>query len=174
METKEEKIKRIIGLEQERQNCDSKEREKQIIEEIKNLRPESFNGNLVVVGGKRGRLWYSYYGHYRCYFGARFHFNYNRNFCYCGLDSVQEWIEEDNEELIEKIGDIETKIYNLQKEINNLNKEKAELTKDFIPYVDPKSFEETNEVDGSAMRLDGSRVYISEAFCQITGERITS
>jgi hypothetical protein len=179
MEDKE-LIKKIVDLEKERRSCDSKSRENEIKDELNKLPANKFDGKLVKLGEKFGRIWHSYYGTYKLYFNSKWDYKWTGNYCNVGLDEI-EFIEEDNEKLVEDIYNIELKIYNielkiesLKKEINKLEKEKREVIGDFVLHIDPSTFEETKEINRSAFSMSGETVYISEAFCLITGERVTS
>lgn len=179
MQNIEHQIQKIIELEQERQNCDSKSREKEINNELRDLYPDSFNGSLVTYRSqkgeiKKGRIWHNYFGVFSVYGQNKHHFTWSSNYENVFLDQIAEWLPENNSDLEKSLSEIDGKIYALNKEIAQLEREKRELCKDIFPYVDPSSFTETEEINRSAFSLGGGPVYISEAFCQITGERITS
>jgi tRNA/tmRNA/rRNA uracil-C5-methylase (TrmA/RlmC/RlmD family) len=176
---KQEIIQKIIELEKERENCDSKSRESEVIKEIKVLNPKQFNGSLVKYLNKKGeekigRLWHSYYGSFKVYGKDKYLFLWTGNYESVLLEQIQEWIEEDHSELEDEIYEINQEIYDLERKILNLEKKKKDLYKDVFPYVNPKDFQDTEEINRSTFSLGGEPVYISEAFCEITGERITS
>ena len=175
---KEETIERIINLEKERKDCDSKTREKEIWDELESLCPEQFNGSLVLYKKKdeikKGRLWNSHYGQFKVFGNSKRSFKWTSNYDYISLNAVTEWLSENNSDLEEKLGEIDSKINRLESEIRVLKAERREVCKDVFPYVDPSTFEETEEENRSAFNLGGGKVYISESFCQITGDRITS
>jgi len=169
----QELIKKIVDLEKERRSCDSKSRENEIKDELNKLPANRFDGKLVKLGEKFGRIWHSYYGTYKLYFNSKWDYKWTGNYCNVGLDEI-EFVEEDNEKLVEDIYNIESKIEFLKKEINKLEKQKREVIGNFVLHIDPSTFEETEEINRSAFSMSGEPVYISEAFCKVTGERVTS
>lgn len=167
-------LKKAFELESRKKLSDSKMETDKISQELTFLYPsfKKLNGTLVQIGAKKARIWHSHYGVFKFYLNNRYSYNWSNNYGY--LEDNFQIIEENNEELLEKVQEIDSEVYHLQEKISELGNQKALLLKDFIFYVDPESFRETDEVNRSAFSLNGEKVYITETFCELTNTRITS
>lgn len=168
-----ETLKKIIELENERAAQDSKKRYEEIVKEFQELNVRQFDGRLVSFKGKVGRIWHAYYGTYYVYGPNKTSFTWTSNYRVATLDEV-EWLEEDNSNLERKLSNIDEKIWELEEKIQNLKNKRQKLCADFVVKVNPKSFVETTQRNHGAFSMDGDPVYISEAYCEVTNQRITS
>jgi len=167
-----ETILKAMELYGESEKCDSKELEGELQKQLKEMNLKKFDGTLIKHKGKKVRIWHNYYGVWKIRGNKKRSFNWSGNVgC---LTKDFEVIEEDNSELIGALEDIDSEITGLRDKITKLNRNRGTLIEDFVWFIDPSSFEETEEINPSAFNMGGGLVYIDESFCEITGERITS
>lgn len=175
----EDIIKRAISLEKKIEATDSKIEEDSLKEELKSLGPEleKLNGSLVELSdGTIGRIWHSFLAKFSFRGSRREWFNWSSNTRYVDLEGLK-FLEEDHEKLLEELEEIDLELYKLQKEKEKLTQKRRDLTKDVVPMVNPNDFQETSEVQSGVFSLGSGaneRTYVQEAFCEITGDRITS
>lgn len=173
-EEESNKIKEISRLEMLRKNTDSKTEEQEAIEQLNKIDKSFLDGMLIQIKDKFYRVYHSYYGVFKAYGNRMKLWNWSGNQILIKDISKVQFVEE-NLEWLEDYKGIDYEISKLKEQIRELENKKVSLIpKDFVPLVQPDEFEETDEINHGVINLGGEDTYYSEAFCQLTGLRVTS